>query len=205
LLQFLHLRIKIGEDFSNSSLSLHISVGLLSIDMGEFLTDILILTQTNKIKLMSKNKIDASLKKHIIEAFKSHKEEVLDDFRQEERSRLDQVANDDMDNKHIDSKNEETLREMDFLTNSMEILEKEIYILNNMSAQASSDKVGFGSLVKTDKLTALIGAAHERIEVDGLSVVGISMAAPLMRVMEGKKVGETVELGSMTHTIENIY
>jgi len=154
---------------------------------------------------MSTNKIDASLKKHIIDSFKSHKEEVLNDFRQEERNRLDQVANDDMDNKHIDSKNEETLREMDFLTHSMEILEKEIYILNNMSAQASSDKVGFGSLVKTDKLIALIGAAHERIEVNGLSVVGISMAAPLMRVMEGKKAGETVELGSITHTIEEVY
>ena len=154
---------------------------------------------------MSNDKLNGLLKKNIIEAFKSHKKDVLNDFRQEERSRLDQVANDDMDNKHIDSKNEETLREMDFLTNSMEILEKEIYILNNMAAQASSDKVGFGSLVKTDQLIALVGAANERVEVDGHSVVGISMAAPLMRAMEGKKVGETVELGTIKHTIEEIY
>ena len=65
--------------------------------------------------------------------------------------------------------------------------------------------MGFGALVKTDKLVALIGAAHERMDVEGVSVVGISMAAPLMRAMEGKEVGETVELGSISHKIEAIY
>ncbi|HKK38382.1 MAG TPA: hypothetical protein VJ949_03070 [Cryomorphaceae bacterium] len=154
---------------------------------------------------MSKIKIDASFKNSIIESFKAHKKEVLNDFKQEERTRLDQASNDDMDNRHIDSKAEETLHEMDFLTHSMEILEKEIYILNSISTKVQNKKVGFGALVKTDKLVALIGAAHERMDVEGVSVVGISMAAPLMRAMEGKEVGETVELGSISHKIEAIY
>ncbi len=153
---------------------------------------------------MSTPKIDVSLKKAIIKSFKEHKEEVLDHFRQEERTRLDQVSNDDMDNRHIDSKNEETLHEMDFLTHSMEILEKEIYMLRSIPTEVSNDKVEFGSLIKTDKLIALVGAAHERMEVDGIPVVGVSMAAPLTRALEGKRVGEKVKLGSITHTLEEI-
>jgi len=153
---------------------------------------------------MSNTKIDLDFKKAIIEAFRAHKEEVLNDFRQEERTRLDQAANDDMDNRHIDSKAEETLNEMDFLTHSMEILEKEIYILKSVHTQSPNAKVEFGSLIQTDKLIALIGVAHERMEVNGQQVVGISMAAPLMRALEGKKEGETAKVGSMTHKIERI-
>jgi len=153
---------------------------------------------------MSKRKIDASLKKSVIESFQSHKREVLNDFRQEERTRLDQASNDDMDNRHIESKAEETLNEMDFLTHSMEILEKELYILKSISHEVPTDKVQFGALVQTDKLVALIGAANERMDVDGIPVVGISLAAPLMKAMEGKKVGDTVETNSIEHTIEEI-
>jgi hypothetical protein len=153
---------------------------------------------------MSDKKIDISLKRSIIEAFKAHKEEVLNDFRQEEKTRLDQASNDDMDNRHIDSKAEETLNEMDFLTHSMEILEKELYILRNMTTNIPAKKVEFGSLVQTDKLLALIGVAHERMDVDGHSVVGVSMAAPLMLSMKGKQEGDEVKVGSMTHKIQKI-
>ena len=153
---------------------------------------------------MSKRKIDASLKKSVIESFQSHKREVLNDFRQEERTRLDQASNDDMDNRHIESKAEETLNEMDFLTHSMEILEKELYILKSISHEVPTDKVQFGALVQTDKLVALIGVANERMDVDGIPVVGISLAAPLMKAMEGKKVGDTVETNSIEHNIEEI-
>lgn len=153
---------------------------------------------------MSKTNLDLAYKRAIIKSFQAHKEEVLEDFRQEERNRLDQVANGDMDNKHIDSKNEETLREMDFLTHSMEILEKEIYILGTIPTQVSSERVEFGALVKTDKLVALVGAAHERMDVNGVPVVGISMAAPITRIMEKKKVGDTVKVGDISHTIEEI-
>jgi len=153
---------------------------------------------------MSDKVPNLALKQKVVEAFKKHKEEVLDDFRQEERSRLDQVANEDMDNRHIDSKNEETLSEMDFLTHSMEIVEKEIYIFNSVDTRTEMSRVGFGSMVQTDKVTVLVAAAQERMDVDGVSVVGISMASPLMRAMEGKKEGDTVQVGAMSHKILKI-
>jgi transcription elongation GreA/GreB family factor len=148
--------------------------------------------------------INLALKKSIIKAFSDHKEEVLHDFQEEERTRLDQVSGDDMDNKHIDSKNEETLNEMDFLTHSMEILEKELYILRSIPQTTETDRVEFGALVKTDKLVLLVGAAHEKMTVDGVDVVGVSMAAPVTRAMEGKKKGDKVKVGTIEHTIEEI-
>lgn len=153
---------------------------------------------------MSEIELNLDFKKKVVEAFKQHKEEVLKDFSDEERSRLDQVSNEDMDNRHIDSKNEETLSEMDFLTHSMEILEKEIYIFNSINLKEEMDTIGFGALVKTDKVLVLVGAAQERMQIDGVPVVGISMAAPLMRAMEGKKAGDTAQVGSITHKIISV-
>jgi transcription elongation GreA/GreB family factor len=153
---------------------------------------------------MTEVKLNLDFKKKVVESFKKHKEEVLKDFSDEERSRLDQVANEDMDNRHIDSKNEETLSEMDFLTHSMEILEKEIYIFNSIDLEQELDSVKFGAMVKTDKVLVLVGAAQEKMEIDGVSVIGISMAAPLMRAMEGKKPGDTAQVGSITHKIISV-
>lgn len=153
---------------------------------------------------MTEVKLNLDFKKKVVEAFRKHKEEVLKDFSDEERSRLDQVANEDMDNRHIDSKNEETLSEMDFLTHSMEILEKEIYIFNSIDLKQEMDTIAFGALVKTDKVLVLVGAAQERMQIDGVPVVGISMAAPLMRAMEGKKAGDTAQVGPNTHKIISV-
>ena len=153
---------------------------------------------------MTEVKLNLDFKKKVVEAFRKHKEEVLKDFSDEERSRLDQVANEDMDNRHIDSKNEETLSEMDFLTHSMEILEKEIYIFNSIDLKQEMDTIAFGALVKTDKVLVLVGAAQERMQIDGVPVVGISMAAPLMRAMEGKKAGDNAQVGPNTHKIISV-
>jgi hypothetical protein len=84
---------------------------------------------------------------------------VHHDFRQEERTRLDQITNDDTDNRHIYFKNDETHHEMDFLTQSMEILERDRCILRSIPTEVSKHKVEFGSLVKTDKLLVLAGAS----------------------------------------------
>jgi hypothetical protein len=84
---------------------------------------------------------------------------VLNDFCQKERTRLDQVTNDNMDKRHIYSKNDETHHEMDFLTHSMEILERDRCILRSIPTGVSNDRVEFGSLVETDKLLVLAGAS----------------------------------------------
>lgn len=127
------------------------------------------------------------------------------DFRQEERTRLDQITNDDTDDRHIYSKNDETHHELDFLTHSMEISKRELDILRSIPIEVSNDKVEFGSLVKTDKRLVLLGAAYERMDMEGLVVVGSSMAAPLMLAIRGKRLSETAQVRSITHANKEIY
>lgn len=126
-------------------------------------------------------------------------------FRQEERTRLDQITNDDTDDRHIDFKNDETLHEMDFLTHSVEISERKLYILRSIPTEVSKDNVELGSLVKTDKRLVLAGAAYERMDMEGLVVIGISTAALVMPAIRGKRVSETAQVGSITHAIKEIY
>jgi len=144
-------------------------------------------------------------KEKVVKAIIDHKREVLLDFEQDEKDRLDSVGNDDMDNKHIiDSKNDETLAEMDFLNHNVEILEREVLLLRNVDPKSKHDSVQFGSLVYTDMGVILIAAAQERIKVDGHNVLGISTAAPIYKVMQNLKAGDKFELNGMKHELKEL-
>ena len=140
----------------------------------------------------------------VVDAIIAHKQEFLQDFEAEEKSRLAQVAGDDIDNRHIDSKNEETLHDLDFLNHNVEILEKEILLLKRVDAESCCDEVEFGSLVNTDMGNILVACAQEKMEVEGKKVLGISMAAPIYRKMEGLKAGATFEMNGMKHIIKSV-
>lgn len=140
-------------------------------------------------------------KEKVVKAIIDYKRGVLMEFEQDERDRLDAVGNEDIDNRHIDSKNEETLAEMDFLNHNVEILERQILLLKNVDPASEHDSVQFGSLVYTDMGIILVAAAHERMSVDGQMVLGISTAAPIYKKMQGLKAGDKFEMNGMKHEI----
>jgi hypothetical protein len=141
-------------------------------------------------------------KEKVLKALIDYKRGVLMEFEQDERDRLDAVGNEDMDNRHIDSKNEETLAEMDFLNHNVEILERQILLLRKVDPTSEHDSVRFGSLVHTDMGILLIAAAQERIRVGDEYVLGISTAAPIYKKMEGLKAGDKFEMNGMKHEIK---
>lgn len=143
---------------------------------------------------MSKSKIESINKTAVIDKIINDKEEMLEDFRSDQRNKLDQASSDDMDNRHFDSKNEETLNELELLNHNVEILEKEIMLLKNIPIDMETSKVQFGSLVETTKAVVLVGAANEAVEVTGIEVVGISTASPLFKKMQGQAKGAKFEL-----------
>lgn len=141
-------------------------------------------------------------KEKVLKAIIDHKREVLLDFEQDEKNRLESVGNEDMDNKHIiDSKNDETLAEMDFLNHNVEILERELLLLRSVDPSSKHNQVKFGSLVQTDIGVMLIAVAQDRMKIDDQVVLGISTAAPIFKVMEGLKPGDKFELNGMKHEI----
>lgn len=153
---------------------------------------------------MNKSKVKALNKKTVIEKIIRDKEVILEDFRFNQRTKLDQASGDDMDNRHIDSKNEETLHELELLNHNVEILEKEISVLKNIPIDMEMDKVQFGSLVETDKSVVLVGAANETVEVDGIDIVGISTASPLFKKMQDQTTGDKFELNGNQHEILSV-
>ncbi len=148
--------------------------------------------------------INETFKKSVVDAFLERKELVLSDFREDQQRKLDSASSDDSDSRHIDSKNEETLSELDFLNKNIDILEKEIVHLREIPERDSSIQVAFGSLVQTDHALVLVGAAQENMEIGGRDVVGISMASPLFKSMEGKRIGEKAEVNGVIHSIKTV-
>ena len=148
--------------------------------------------------------IDANFKKKVIDLFIQRKEAVLSDFLEDQKRKLAQASSDDSDNRHIDSKNEEIISELDFLNKNIDLLEKEIDHLKEIPSLSDSKKIGFGSLVLTDRALLLVGAVQENMKVGKHSVVGISMASPFFQAMEGKKAGDEFEVNGVKHEIETV-
>ncbi len=143
-------------------------------------------------------------KKTIVDAFLGHKEEYLEDFRTNQRTKLNQTSGEDMDNKHHESKTEETIHELELLNHNTEILEKEIMLLKNIPLDANMDHAQYGSLLETDQGWMLVAAANEKMDVQGTPVLGISTAAPLFKKMSGLKAGDSFELNGAKHKLISV-
>ncbi|NEN23922.1 hypothetical protein G3O08_10470 [Cryomorpha ignava] len=151
---------------------------------------------------MEKTKSKMTFKLHTIDAMLREKEENLEEFRSNQRNKLAQTSHDDIDNKSHESKTEETIHELDLLNKNVEVLEKEILQIRNIPKDLEMDHVQFGSLVETDKLTLLVGAAHDNMEVDGTTVTGISTSAPIYKEMQDLKSGDSFEMNGTKYSIK---
>lgn len=153
---------------------------------------------------MSQPKIKSISKKKVIDKVLQMKEDTLEGFRSNQRHKLDQASSDDMDNRHIDSKNEEILHELKLLNNNVEVLEKEILSLRNIPIDTEMTNVQFGSLVETDSAIVLVAAPTERVEIDGVNIVGVSTSAPLYKSMEGLAEGDKFKLNGNEQTVRSL-
>lgn len=153
---------------------------------------------------MEKTKSKMIFKLHAIDAMIREKEENLEEYHSNQRYKLDQASKDDMDNKSYESKTEETIHELDLLNKNVEVLEKEILAVRNIPRDLEMDHVQFGSLVTTDKLTILVGAAHDNMELDGTTITGISTAAPIYKEMQDLKTGDSFEMNGTKYSIKGI-
>jgi transcription elongation GreA/GreB family factor len=63
------------------------------------------------------------------------------------------------------------------------------------------DRAGFGSLVTTDHGIHFIAIGLGRVALEGKEVFVVSLASPMGHAMNGKRVGDTVELNGKRITI----
>lgn len=91
-------------------------------------------------------------------------------------------------------------------------MEREIVFLKNelMGLQAidptkTNKVVEPGAVVVTDQRIFFISTSIEQVEVNGQSVFGISLKAPIYGNMKGKKKGESFSFGGVNYKILDLY
>lgn len=103
----------------------------------------------------------------------------------------------------------ETSREMmrfeeDKANSQLAKLRQQLHQINQINTTQSSDKIGFGSLVKTNHTTFLMGIALGKVLVDSTEVFVISLASPMGQNFLNKHVGDEVNMNNLTYKISEI-
>jgi len=104
----------------------------------------------------------------------------------------------------------ETSREMmqqeaDKFSRQIEELNKIYRLIDTLNISKSSDKIGSGSIVKTNLNTFFISASLGMVEFEGEKLMLISAISPLATALLDKKVGEQITFNSRTYNIEEVY
>ncbi|MEO5948459.1 MAG: hypothetical protein ABIP79_16700 [Chitinophagaceae bacterium] len=77
--------------------------------------------------------------------------------------------------------------------------------LQSLDPAVAKTKVEPGAVVMTNHLNFYISIPLDKIEIEGVSFIGISTKAPLYSAMQGKKKGDTFKLNDMEYNIIEVY
>ncbi len=91
------------------------------------------------------------------------------------------------------------------MEHELEFLNYEMSVLRQLKADEESEEVELGAVVVTNQRTFFISTSIERIEVEGQSVIGISVKAPIYRAMREKKAGQSFLYGGVRFDILEVY
>lgn len=91
------------------------------------------------------------------------------------------------------------------MEHELAFLNYEMAVLRQIEEDKSLDAVDMGAVVVTNQRTFFISASIERVEIEGLTVIGISQKAPIYQVMKGKKAGESFDYGGVRFEILEVY
>lgn len=84
-------------------------------------------------------------------------------------------------------------------------LRNELMTLENIDPEEESDKIEEGAVVVTDQRTFFVSTSIESVEVNGKSVFGLSVHAPIYADMKDKKKGEIIEYKGLRYQILDVY
>ena len=91
------------------------------------------------------------------------------------------------------------------LGDELAFAQQELAYLNSLDVTKESTNVEPGATVVTDKLTFFISTSSEKIEIDGVTIVGISTRAPIYANMRGLQKGNSFKFNETNYVIEDLY
>ena len=84
-------------------------------------------------------------------------------------------------------------------------LQAQLDVLNKINPEITSEKVSFGSVVKTETNTFFISTGLGKIENNGNPFFAIASNSPIGMKMIGKTLKDNIKMGSITNTIVNVF
>lgn len=84
-------------------------------------------------------------------------------------------------------------------------LRNELMTLNNIDPESETTEIAEGSVIETDQRIFFVSTSIESVEVNGKSVFGLSIHAPIYHEMKGKKKGETIQYNGLRYQILDVY
>ena len=130
---------------------------------------------------------------------------TLDDFEKEIQSLQHELTTheESASQEHQGSaeKNELLVR----LDHEVGFLKKELMDLETIDPQKICNHVEPGAVVVTDQRIFFISTSVEQLEINGQSVFGISVKAPIYPSMKDKKAGDFFQYGGVNYHILEVY
>jgi hypothetical protein len=117
-------------------------------------------------------------------------------------------ANENDDNteeKLYNSYREEMHNKRDMFARQFDLAMEDLNLLNQIVTSKEYHKAEFGSVVETDGGTYFISTSLGQVKVDGRLVFAVSALAPVYRVFEGKKAGDSFQFRDKKFKIQDIF
>lgn len=147
------------------------------------------------------------MKKKIIDLIEEQLNKSLESFEASEAeyresADLDEEATRNLDD--LSQQAEDNDMQMRIKTQALRVQENIAWL--DANAMISRDRVEPGALVETKNKWFFFGIALPTgIEAEGKQVIGVSEAAPIYSYLEGKKKGDTMDIGEEKLKIMGIY
>ncbi|WP_111672364.1 hypothetical protein [Algoriphagus litoralis] len=84
-------------------------------------------------------------------------------------------------------------------------LRNELRILESIDPDQVNERIQEGSVVVTDHRVFFVSTSIEAVEVNGVSVFGLSTHAPIYSAMKGKQIGQWIEFNGLRYQILDVY
>jgi hypothetical protein len=145
-------------------------------------------------------------KQQAFEALLAKKEKEFNRLKKFQEEQLESIN----DSQKLDSKdiienpNENQMREVRIESKTLDKLKEQIEYLKGFSFQKAIERVGAGSLIKTNQGNFVVAAPEPVFEVKDKKFTGITTQSPLYQALEGKISGSKINFNEQELVIEAV-
>ncbi|MEO8932663.1 MAG: transcription elongation factor [Xanthomarina sp.] len=144
-------------------------------------------------------------KEHLLQACYSYVNKRIASYKGEIETIKESIENNDKSNDEgDDSGNGKLFNDLELNAKYLSDATKMLDVLSLINYKTTSNNVVLGSLVKTTSNNFFIAISVGKIDIEGVSYMGISLNSPIGQLLKNKTVGEALTFNDNTFTIKDI-